>query len=237
MEIPTWLDPGKCIFPDANLALPEPNGLLALGGSLAPEVLLSAYMQGVFPWYSNDQPILWWSPDPRAVLFPCQIKVSRSLQKTLKNGGYTVTFDQDFNAVIQACAAPRKQDSSPDSPDTWITAEMITAYRKLHQLGYAHSVEVWQEGQLVGGLYGLAIDRIFFGESMFHRRPDASKVGFVQLVKHLQKLDFKLIDCQQATHHLQSLGATTIPRQRFLSMLDQYCVDPTRISSWVTGSI
>ena len=220
MDIPVWLDPNNCQFPDTQLALQEPNGLLAVGGSLDPDTLLSAYRQGIFPWYSDDQPILWWSPNPRAVLFPHQLRISRSLHKTLNSNRFTITMDQAFDRVIHACAAPR---SAADG--TWITSAMITAYNQLHQLGHAHSLEVWQTGELVGGLYGLALGRVFFGESMFHWQRDASKVGFAHLVRYLSAQGFQLIDCQQATSHLQSLGATTIPRQHFNKLLQQYCND------------
>jgi len=219
MDIPVWLDPHNCQFPDNRLALQEPNGLLAVGGSLDSDTLLRAYRQGIFPWYSDDQPLLWWSPDPRAVLFPDQLRISRSLRKTLNSQRFNVTIDQAFDRVIRACAAPRAEDNN----GTWITHAMIAAYNQLHQLGHAHSVEVWQDDQLVGGLYGLALGRVFFGESMFHRQRDASKVGFAHLVEHIIALNFQLIDCQQATSHLESLGATTIPRHHFNELLQRYC--------------
>jgi leucyl/phenylalanyl-tRNA--protein transferase len=231
MEIPVWLDPGNCKFPDSKLALQEPNGLLAIGGSLAPEVLIAAYAKGIFPWYSDDQPILWWSPDPRAVLFPDQLHVSRSLIKTLKKSHYKVTFDQAFDQVIMACAMPRTKDSQ-GVDGTWITAELMASFKQLHQLGYAHSVEVWQDASLVGGVYGLAIDRVFFGESMFHRQRDASKIALVHLVKRLSELGFQLIDCQQATGHLLSMGAISIERQLFNDLLAKFCLDFAVVSEW-----
>jgi len=239
MDIPVWLEPNNCQFPDTRLALQEPNGLLAVGGSLASDVLLSAYRQGIFPWYSDDQPLLWWSPDPRAVLFPEQLRISRSLRKTLKAGLFDITLDNAFDQVIRACAATRSSPgpTGSDETGTWITGAMIDAYNQLHQLGYAHSVEVWQKNQLVGGCYGLAIGRVFFGESMFHRRRDASKVGFVHLVQHLIEQGIRLIDCQQATQHLESLGATTIPRQHFIELLGSYCNDETGRQAWqLSGS-
>lgn len=230
MVIPVWLDPENCAFPDSRLALQEPNGLLAIGGSLAPEVLLSAYVRGIFPWYSAEQPILWWSPDPRAVLFPEQLHVSRSLARTLKSGGFSVSFDRAFVRVITACARPRPGQG--DDSGTWITAELMASFIALHQLGYAHSVEVWSADELVGGLYGLAIDRVFFGESMFHCQRDASKVALVHLVRRLAELGFHMVDCQQATRHLLSMGATTIPRQRFNELLDNYCSNLATVSLW-----
>lgn len=223
MDIPVWLDPQNCQFPDSHLALQEPNGLLAVGGSLDPETLLNAYRQGIFPWYSDDQPLLWWSPNPRAVLFPNQLHISRSLRKTLNSGRFGVTRDQAFERVIQACAEPRGKENN--DAGTWITHAMIKAYIQLQRLGHAHSFEVWQDGALVGGLYGLALGRVFFGESMFHRQRDASKVGFVHLVQYLMAQKFKLIDCQQSTPHLESLGATKITRSEFNSLLHQYCND------------
>jgi leucyl/phenylalanyl-tRNA--protein transferase len=229
MDIPVWLDPNNCQFPDSRLALQEPNGLLAVGGSLDPDTLLSAYRQGIFPWYSDGQPLLWWSPDPRAVLFPNQLHISRSLRKTLNNSHYSITFDQAFDQVIQACAAPR---TNAEEAGTWITSAMNAAYNQLHRLGYAHSVEVWEAGKLIGGLYGLALGRVFFGESMFHQQRDASKFGFVHLVHHLLNQGFQLIDCQQATPHLESLGATTIPRSQFNTLLQRYCHDDRFKPSW-----
>jgi len=223
MDIPVWLEPNNCQFPDSRLALQEPNGLLAVGGSLSPETLLLAYRQGIFPWYSDGQPILWWSPDPRTVLFPEQLHISRSLTKTLKNKHFDVTFNQVFERVIRACAAPRVSDQNVDEAGTWITTAIIAAYTRLHRLGYAHSVEVWSAGTLVGGLYGLALGQVFFGESMFHRQRDASKVGFVHLVKHLLDQNVRVIDCQQSTRHLASLGATDISRSHFIKLLQRYC--------------
>ncbi|CDI90940.1 leucyl/phenylalanyl-tRNA-protein transferase [Pseudomonas aeruginosa PA38182] len=196
----TWLSRTDFDFPPLDKALQEPNGLLAAGGDLNPQRLVAAYRHGCFPWYQDGQPILWWSPDPRTVLFPDELHVSRSLAKCLRQQRFEVTFNRDFRAVIQACAAPRDY-----ADGTWITTPMQLAYQELHLRGIAHSVEVWQERQLVGGLYGLAMGRLFFGESMFSRADNASKVGFVTLVRHLRDAGFVLIDCQMPTRHLHSL--------------------------------
>ncbi len=205
-------------FPDVEEALAEPNGLLAVGGDLSSERLLSAYRRGIFPWYSQDQPILWWSPDPRCVLFPEDLKVSRSLRASLKKDRFQVSVDRAFRQVMVGCAGPRR-----GQPGTWVTPELIEAYEHLHRLGYAHSVECWRDGRLVGGLYGVALGRVFFGESMFAQEADASKVCLVHLVRDLRNRDFTLIDCQMPTPHLESLGAVTIPRQRFIEMLKEWC--------------
>ena len=202
-------------FPPAARALVQPNGLLAAGADLTPARLLEAYRHGIFPWYSEGEPILWWSPDPRMVLFTEQLKVSRSLAKSVRNKGFEVRFDTVFAAVIDACAAPRHGQGG-----TWITAEMRTAYLRLHRLGHAHSVETWRAGELQGGLYGVAIGRMFFGESMFARAADASKVALVALVQDLHRRGFPLIDCQMVTRHLVSLGARAIPRAEFLRRVE-----------------
>jgi leucyl/phenylalanyl-tRNA--protein transferase len=214
-------------FPDVSLAEREPNGLLAVGGDLSPQRLINAYVQGIFPWFSEGEPILWWSPDPRTVLFPEQIKISRSLKKTLKKQLYSVSFDRDFHGVIEACSRPRES-----SPGTWLLPEMIKAYHTQHELGLAHSVEVWQDQELVGGLYGMAIGGVFFGESMFSRRPDTSKIALVHLSRTLQAWDFKMIDCQVYTQHLASLGAQEIPRQTFCDHLQVWRRLPGRPGSW-----
>ncbi len=214
-------------FPDPDSALPEPNGLLAIGGCLSPERLLKAYRQGIFPWYSPGEPILWWSPNPRLVLFPGREKISRSLKKRLRKAEYRVTYDRCFNAVMKACAEPREQ-----SPGTWITEDMLAAYQALHEQGAAHSVEVWHRQELVGGLYGVAIGQVFFGESMFHRRSDASKVAFVTLAKDLQQWGCRLIDCQVRSDHLVSLGAEEIPRAEFNRLLDRYCPAAVSEQAW-----
>ncbi len=214
-------------FPDVALALREPDGLLAVGGDLSPERIVAAYRQGIFPWYSAGQPILWWSPDPRAVLFPGQIRISRSLARTLRKGGFTITADREFQRVMEQCAAPRGGESG-----TWITPEMQRSYLQLHDMGIAHSVECWSGGDLVGGLYGLAIGQVFFGESMFTRQRDASKVALVHLVERLRGWGYGLIDCQVVTAHLTSLGAVAIPRSRFISLLARLCDRPGREGRW-----
>ncbi|HKM15423.1 MAG TPA: leucyl/phenylalanyl-tRNA--protein transferase [Marinospirillum sp.] len=201
-------------FPSPNLALKEPNGLLAFGGDLSPERLLLAYEQGIFPWFNEDEPPLWWSPAPRMVLYPTDIKISRSLNKRLKREEFQISFDTCFAQVINQCAISRQATTG-----TWISADIQTAYNQLHQQGYAHSVEVWQDKQLVGGLYGLALGGIFFGESMFSKVSDASKIALVKLSQHLQQQGFSLIDCQVYSDHLASLGAAQISRELFLHTL------------------
>jgi len=228
MTAPYWLNPyDPTDFPNVSLALRDPDGLLAVGGDLSIERLLTAYQRGIFPWYSGDQPILWWSPDPRSVLFPNKLHVSRSLRKTIRKQLFDITFDTAFTEVIQACSEPRT-----DGLGTWITDEMQQAYLRLHQAGYAHSVESWLNGKLVGGLYGVAIGNVFFGESMFSHVTDASKVAFVFLVRQLQRWQFELIDCQIQTAHLNQFGAELIPRSRFVQLLDQYCNQPGRNGAW-----
>ena len=201
-------------FPPVKLALTYPNGLLASGADLSPQRLLDAYRRGIFPWFSEGEPILWWSPDPRMVLVPAEFKLSKSLRKTLRNGRHEVRFDTAFEQVMRACAAPRAGQSG-----TWISQEMISAYCELHRWGYAHSVETWLDGELVGGLYGLAIGHMFYGESMFSRRPDASKIALARLCAHLQEQGCEMIDCQMNTAHLSSLGGREIPRHAFLAHL------------------
>jgi leucyl/phenylalanyl-tRNA--protein transferase len=207
-------NPSDLRFPPVDLSTPE--GLLAVGGDLRPERLLEAYRHGIFPWYSDDQPILWWSPNPRTVLFPDKLHISRSLKRSLRPGLFSVTLDTCFRDVMRHCAAPR-----PQYPDggTWITAEMLEAYTQLHELGYAHSVETWQKGELVGGLYGVALGGAFFAESMFTRASDASKVALVSLVSQLQAWGFHLMDCQQSSPHVLAFGAEAIPRPDFLNHL------------------
>jgi len=262
-------------FPPVEAASPE--GLLAIGGDLRPERLLEAYRHGIFPWYSDDQPILWWSPDPRAVLIPAKLKVSRSLRKTLRRGTFRVSLDQAFGAVMNACAGPRHSgtykcrerhdcadaggtaprmaeadscreqgpkatpgalaedagsDRGSQPSGTWITPEMRDAYARLHALGYAHSVEVWYDDQLVGGLYGVALGAAFFGESMFSHATDASKVALVHLVHQLEAWGYTLVDCQVASAHLFSLGAEEIPRADFLTRLAQALAQPGRRPPW-----
>lgn len=216
-------------FPDVTQALSDPDGLLAVGGDLSPQRLLFAYRHGIFPWYHADQPILWWSPDPRAVLFPPQIHVSRSLSRLIARGGYTTSLDSAFAAVMAACAAPR-----PQQPEggTWISSAMQAAYARLHRLGHAHSVEIWMDGELAGGLYGIALGRVFFGESMFSRRTDASKLALVHLARQLEAWGYALIDCQVNSAHLRTLGSRLIPRREFLGALRDHCGSPGRAFPW-----
>jgi leucyl/phenylalanyl-tRNA--protein transferase len=214
-------------FPPVHRALREPNGLLAAGGELSVERLLEAYRNGIFPWYSDGQPILWWSPEPRMVLPPAEIVVSRSLRKRLRSRHYEVRTDTSFEAVVNACAAPRA-----DQAGTWITAEMAEAYTALHRAGYAHSVEAWADGHLVGGLYGVSIGRMFFGESMFARATDASKIALVHLARQLERWAFGLIDCQMSTPHLASLGAREIARRDFMRALQELVNYATRLGAW-----
>lgn len=223
-QIP-WLEPHQSNFPAADQALSDPDGLLAAGGDLSPQRLINAYRSGIFPWFDEQQPILWWSPDPRCVLIPDQLYVSRSLRKQIRKQSFRITLDQSFAAVISACAKPR------DDCGTWITDEMQQAYIKLHQQGVAHSVEVWQDNTLVGGLYGLAIGRLFFGESMFSRCSNASKVGYVTLVEQLQRWGYALVDCQIHSQHLESLGAQLIPRAEFIDILATH-IDHTLDHHW-----
>ena len=220
-------NPSDLRFPPVDVSTPE--GLLAVGGDLRPERLLEAYRHGIFPWYDEDQPILWWSPNPRTVLFPDKLHISRSLKRSLRPGIFNVTFDTCFREVMQHCAGPR-----PQYPDggTWITAEMLEAYTTLHEQGYAHSVETWHEGKLVGGLYGVALGGGFFAESMFSRVSDASKVALVSLVRQLQVWEFRLIDCQQSSPHVTALGAEAIPRRDFLDHLGTALTIPERRGRW-----
>ena len=222
----TWLDAQSMEFPAARRAMQTPNGLLAAGGDLSPARLLTAYRNGIFPWYSVGQPILWWCPDPRTVLAPNELHISRSMRKFMRQTGFTVPADQDFPAVIAACAAPRR-----DADGTWITPAMQRAYMRLHTLGHAHSIEIWDEGELVGGLYGLALGRAFFGESMFSARTNASKLAFISLAQHLAACEFGLIDCQMPTDHLFSLGARSLPRADFLQQLHTLCPEQAA-SNW-----
>ncbi len=230
--MPVYYLPDDPIFPPASEA--ESNGLLAVGGDLAPQRLLAAYSEGIFPWFSEGDPFLWWSPDPRLILTPRRLHVSRSLKKTIRKSRFHITFDCAFDAVIQGCS---NSDRGPEQAGgTWITEEMMSAYSKLHRLGHAHSAEAWvlEEGEpvLAGGVYGVAMGRCFFGESMFHCRPEASKVAFVALVAELQKRGVELIDCQMKTEHLMRFGAWEVPRAEFLQMLN-ICIDtPIPPSSW-----
>lgn len=216
-----------------HLDFPDPegaeDGIVAIGGDLNPQRIISAYLSGIFPWYNSDDPIIWWSPDPRCVLIPSDIKVSNSMRQLFKKQLYRVTFDQNFQEIIQQCADVRYKDRY----DTWLNADMIAAYTELHRMGIAHSVEVWNEaGEIVGGLYGLAMGKCFFGESMFHKASNASKYGFIALVQNLIQQNYELVDCQVHNPHLESLGATVIPRSIFLSLLDQNIGQEIQVGSW-----
>jgi len=246
-------------FPPLARALRDPNGLLAAGASLTPARVLDAYRQGIFPWFNENDPILWWSPDPRMVLFPEEIKISHSLRKTLRNNIFEIRADTAFEQVMRACAAPRSAgtrlrhvtgeaadcgssreaalpapegSATPCQGGTWIHEDMVAAYTALHRMGHAHSVEAWQDGELVGGLYGIAIGRMFYGESMFSRRSDASKVALAHLAAQLQRWEFKMIDCQMNTPHLASLGAREISRAEFVRRLQELIHYPDIASPW-----
>jgi len=224
MKTVTWLSAHDAPdwFPSPEQALEDPPGLLAAGGDLSPERLLAAYRRGIFPWYSPGQPVLWWSPDPRAVLFPEEFRCARSLAKTLRNGGFTTSVDRDFEAVIDGCAAPRMA-----SPGTWITSEMRAGYLALHRLGAAHSIEAWRDGALAGGLYGVRLGGVFFGESMFSAVRDGSKVALAHLAALCLRHNIAVIDCQLYSRHLGSLGARTIPRTQFLHLLREQVTLPS----------
>jgi len=219
--------PSALYFPPVETALTDPNGLLAMGGDLSVERLLDAYRHGIFPWFNPGEPILWWSPDPRMVLVPDAIRVTRSLAKRIRNGGFELRVDTAFAEVMRACAAPRE-----DACGTWISPAMVAAYSRLFDAGYAHSIETWRDGVLVGGLYGVAIGRMFYGESMFSREPDASKVALVRLAQQLQRWEFGLIDCQMETAHLASMGARTMPRAAFTARLAELVKLPHRPGPW-----
>lgn len=214
-------------FPPVSSALKHPNGLLAAGGDLAPERLLDAYRHGIFPWFSAGDPILWWSPDPRMVLLPQEFKMSKSLRRTLRNKPYEIRCDTAFEQVMRACAAPREGQDG-----TWIQEEMIEAYGRLYRAGRAHSIETWMEGELAGGLYGVSIGRMFYGESMFSRQTDASKIALAHLALQLQRWHFGMIDCQMNTAHLASLGAREIPRAQFVEALQELVNCPNIASPW-----
>lgn len=214
-------------FPPVETALADPNGLLAMGGDLSVARLLEAYRHGIFPWFNPGEPILWWCPDPRMVLVPGAVRIARSLARRLRNGGFELRVDSAFADVMRACAAPRE-----DAGGTWISPVMIAAYSRLFEAGYAHSVETWRDGRLVGGLYGVAIGRMFYGESMFSREADASRVALVRLAQQLQRWDFGLIDCQMDTPHLASMGARTIPRTAFTARLTELVNLPHRSGPW-----
>jgi len=222
-----WLQPTDP-FPPIATALADPNGLLAVGGDLSAARLIEAYRQGIFPWFNPGQPVLWWSPDPRMVLMPQELKIARSLRKALRNREYVVRADSSFRAVMLACAEPR-----PEQDGTWITDEMIAAYGALHARGLAHSIETWIDGRLMGGLYGIALGRMFYGESMFSSVTDASKIALVHLVRQLGRWDFGMIDCQVKTRHLASLGARELPRADFVRILQELVNYPDRIGRWI----
>jgi leucyl/phenylalanyl-tRNA--protein transferase len=219
--------PDFSVFPPVESALTEPNGLLAQGGDLSVEWLLDAYCHGIFPWFNPGEPILWWSPDPRMVLLPADIRVTRSLAKRMRNSGFELRVDSAFVDVMRACGAPREGASG-----TWISEAMMVAYGRLFDAGYAHSVETWLDGRLVGGLYGVAIGRMFYGESMFSRVPDASKIALVRLAQQLQQWGFGMIDCQMETPHLSSMGARTLPRAAFVARLTELVNLPHRPGPW-----
>jgi leucyl/phenylalanyl-tRNA--protein transferase len=225
--VPIYRLPREPVFPDPARA--EPDGLLAVGGDLSPERLLSAYAEGIFPWYGDDSPILWWSPDPRLVLEPAHLHVPRSLQKAIRQGRYRVSADEAFERVIARCA----EQVRPGQEGTWITEEMLRAYVRLHQLGFAHSFEAWQGKDLAGGLYGVSLGAAFFGESMYADRPDASKVAFVRAVAWLATRDVNLVDCQVRTEHLVRFGAHEVSRGVFLRRLAAALREPTRRGRWM----
>jgi leucyl/phenylalanyl-tRNA--protein transferase len=224
-----WLE-GPPGFPPVAQALREPNGLLAAGGELSPEWLLAAYRHGIFPWYSAGEPLLWWSPDPRMVLRPAEVRITRSLRRTLRQRRFELRCDTAFEQVIAACAEPREPGGG-----TWITPEMQAAYQRMHELGYAHSVESWQEGRLVGGLYGMAVGRVFFGESMFSWVSDSSKVALAHLARHLERLGYAVIDCQMVTSHLASLGGHPMPREDFTAEVACWTRKGPSVGRWAAN--
>lgn len=216
----------KPIFPHPSLA--DEQGLLGIGGNLLSNTLISAYRAGIFPWYNENDPILWWSPDPRFVLYPSELKVSKSMRPYFNQKKFQVTFDTEFPHIIKACSRIRRDGQK----GTWITSDMEEAYVVLHELGYAHSVEVWEDGKIAGGLYGISLGKMFFGESMFTLRPNASKFGFISLVNVLKSKGFVLIDCQQETKHLASLGARAISRALFIDFLKQNEAEKDHVGNW-----
>lgn len=221
-----WLDARDFRFPPLEQALEDPNGLIAVGGDLSPERLIAAYRQGIFPWYEEPQPILWWSPDPRAIIRPDRVHISRSLRKRLRDNNYRISADTAFIEVLQGCA-----EITGKRPGTWITDSMAQAYCELHQRGVAHSIEVWQNQDLVGGLYGVALGRVFYGESMFSRVSDASKLALVALCRQLQQWGYGMIDCQVSNPHLLSMGAELLPRRQFAVELARLVDQPASVSS------
>lgn len=234
MTLP-WLNPNDNLFPPVARAMPD--GLLAAGGDLSADRLITAYRQGIFPWFNSDSPILWWSPDPRLVLIPAHFKCSKSLAKTLRKATFEVRLNTAFTEVMAACAAPRRDTGDADPSATWIHPEMITAYQRLHELGHAHSIECWQNGKLVGGLYGVAIGRVFFGESMFSFVTDSSKVALATLCQYFTEWDIELIDCQIHSAHLARLGAVEVSRDDFISSLGHLCSAEPATSAWSTDYV
>jgi leucyl/phenylalanyl-tRNA---protein transferase len=226
-QYPSLLRSQDLFFPPVASALDEPNGLLAIGGDLSADRIISAYTQGIFPWYSHGEPIMWWSPNPRSVIFTSTYSASKSLRKLINKNVFTLSFDRCFEQVIRQCALIPRQNQD----GTWITEEMITAYCYLHQLGVSHSVECWKDGLLVGGLYGLAIGQVFFGESMFSKQNNASKVAFSYLIEVLNSWEFQLVDCQVESKHMNSLGAINIKRETFIDLLEQ-CTKQTNTKAW-----
>ena len=216
----------KLYFPPVDNA--DEHGILAIGGDLSPERLLLAYRSGIFPWFNEEDPIIWWTPDPRFVMLPEHLKVSKSMKQLLRKNIFTVTFDRDFIGVITACQTIKRHGQQ----GTWITRDMLEAYYQLHQLGFAHSVEVWREDKLVGGLYGVSLGKAFFGESMFAKESNTSKVAYISLVHKLQDLDFQIIDCQVYTEHLESLGAIEIPRAEFIKIIEDALNKDSLVGNW-----
>jgi leucyl/phenylalanyl-tRNA--protein transferase len=229
-----WLNPSDPpdAFPDVEQALTEPDGLLAAGGDLDTDRVLAAYVNGIFPWYDEGQPILWWSPNPRCVLRPDELHISRRLKQQLRTSPAELRYNTAFSDVIRACAGARKAQQG-----TWITRAMMEAYEHLHEKGWAHSIEIWDADKLVGGLYGLCIGRVFFGESMFSARSNASKMALVGLTKHMREFDLDIIDCQVRSPHLVTLGACVVPRSEFVQILEQACRPPATHTNWPTQSI
>jgi leucyl/phenylalanyl-tRNA--protein transferase len=221
LQLP-WLDPDNIAFPETTTALDSPNGLLAAGGQLTPQWLLQAYTKGIFPWFSEDEPILWWSPSPRTVIYIDQLHVSKSLAKAIRKTSFDITFDTHFAEVVSACAQARPNQ---EGAGTWISQDILHAYTELHHLGHAHSVEVWSDGELIGGVYGIALGRMFFGESMFSFRSNSSKIALFHLVEKLKEWQYVAIDCQVHNDHLESLGAVGISRVAFESLIQEHVQD------------
>lgn len=226
-DIITFLPENVTEFPPLNSALEQPSGLLAIGGNLKIDTLLMAYKQGIFPWFNDGDPILWWSPSPRMVFIPGELHISRTLRRLLKKSIYQVTIDHAFSTVINSCAGLRR-----DSEGTWITSDMIDAYIALHNAGYAHSVEIWRTGKLVGGLYGVALGKVFYAESMFSMESSTSKIAMTALSDQLFRWQFELVDCQVYSAHLESMGARLMPRDQFIDYLKRYCSVVSSCANW-----